>query len=230
MTRNYKTIQYYMEGRVWFWKRLTRQGAYLFVWSVHIWPKTGWILLKQWDSWPSKWASFARIDFVFMKRAVRYSVAQIGNHTSKSEASIQSVTALNVGENSWTDWLEAEQRICDIFGYKNKFETKISVSRRRRIAKLWVRSQLLCQNYNSIANCKIDILRTMDPTLHYKMNARQPMMDLSQRLQIRRHQQRNRNRNRQLSMLIVNIETDAQTEWNQGTVDKFGYFSRWPDH
>ena len=31
-------------------------------------------------------------------------------------------------------------------------------------------------------------------------------------MQIRRHQHRNYNRNRQLSMLIVNIETDAQTE------------------
>ena len=39
-------------------------------------------------------------------------MAQIGNHTSKSEASIQSVTALNVGEteNSLTDRLEAGQQ------------------------------------------------------------------------------------------------------------------------
>ena len=46
-----------------------------------------------------------------MKHTVRYSVAQIGNYTSKSEASIQSGTALNAGEteNSLTDRLEAEQ-------------------------------------------------------------------------------------------------------------------------
>ena len=51
-------------------------------------------------------------EFVPIKRAVRDSVAQIGNHTSKSEASIQSETALNVGEteNSLTDRLEAEQQ------------------------------------------------------------------------------------------------------------------------
>ena len=51
-------------------------------------------------------------EFVPMKRAARDSVAQIENHTSKSEASIQSVTALNVGEtvNSLTDRLEAGQQ------------------------------------------------------------------------------------------------------------------------
>ena len=48
-------------------------------------------------------------EFVPMKRAVRDSVAQIGNHTSKSEALIQSGTALNAGEseNSLMDHLEA---------------------------------------------------------------------------------------------------------------------------
>ena len=35
-----------------------------------------------------------------------------------------------------------------------------------------------------------------------------------------RYLSRNRNRNRQLSV-IANIETDAETEWNQGTLDKF---------
>ena len=42
-----------------------------------------------------------------VKRSVRDLVAQIGNHTSKSEASIQSETALNAGEtkNSLTERL-----------------------------------------------------------------------------------------------------------------------------
>ena len=40
------------------------------------------------------------------------SITQIASHTSKSEASIQSVTALNIGEteNSLTDQLEASQQ------------------------------------------------------------------------------------------------------------------------
>ena len=48
-----------------------------------------------------------------MKRAARDSVAQIANHTSKSEASTQSVTALSGGEteNSLTDRLEAGQQM-----------------------------------------------------------------------------------------------------------------------
>ena len=52
-----------------------------------------------------------QIEIIPMKRVVRDSVAQIGNHTSKSEASIQSRTALNAGEteNYLTDRLEAEQ-------------------------------------------------------------------------------------------------------------------------
>ena len=50
-------------------------------------------------------SELCEFEFVPMKRAVRDSVAQIGNHTSKSEASIQCVRALNVGEteNSLTD-------------------------------------------------------------------------------------------------------------------------------
>ena len=48
-------------------------------------------------------------EWVPMKRAVWDSVAQIGNHTSKSEASTQKVTTLNVREteNSLSDRLEA---------------------------------------------------------------------------------------------------------------------------
>ena len=51
-------------------------------------------------------------EFVPMKRAARDSVAQIGNHTSRSEASIQSETALNAGETeaSSTDQLGARRR------------------------------------------------------------------------------------------------------------------------
>ena len=47
-----------------------------------------------------------------MKLAVRDSVAQIGNTTSKSEASIQRRTALNAGEteSSVTDQLRARQQ------------------------------------------------------------------------------------------------------------------------
>ena len=87
------------------------------------WPKTGWNLPKQRNFWPVVQPMSEPCEFEF--------VAQIGNHTSKSEASIQSETALNAGEteNSLTDRLEAE-KICETFGYKNKFQTKTSVSRR----------------------------------------------------------------------------------------------------
>ena len=108
------------------------------------WIKTGWILLKQRNVWPVVQPMSEPCEFVFVPRklAVRDSVTQIGNNTSKSEASIQSVTALSAGgmENSLTDRLEAVQprehktyaRLC---GYGNKFETKMSVSRRKRSAR-----------------------------------------------------------------------------------------------
>ena len=84
-----------------------------------------------------------------MKRAVRDSLTPMRNHTSKSEASIQSVTALNVGEteNSSTDGLEAGY---DTFGYENKFETKASVSRKRRIAQMLERSRSKLQYCNVV--------------------------------------------------------------------------------
>ena len=77
-------------------------------------PKTGWILLKQPNIWPVVWPMSKLCEFVCvpMKHAARDSVAQIGNHTSKSEASIQSGTALNPGEteNSVTDHMEARRQ------------------------------------------------------------------------------------------------------------------------
>ena len=64
---------------------------------------------------------------------------QIGNNSSKSEASIQSRTALNDGEmeNLVTDQFGSStakrtQRFAKISGYRNKFETKMSLTERKR--------------------------------------------------------------------------------------------------
>ena len=78
---------------------MTRQGAdLLFGPSMN---QDRLDLPKQRNIWPVVWPMSERGEFVFvpMKRAVRDSVAQIGNHTSKSEASIHSGTALNAGES-----------------------------------------------------------------------------------------------------------------------------------
>ena len=85
-------------------------------------------------------------------------MTQIGNHTSKSEASLQSVTALNVGEtvNSLTDQLEArhqrEHRDVRYFWIQEQVRDEDFTVSRRRIAQMLERSH-----------------KTMDPTLHYKM-------------------------------------------------------------
>ena len=96
------------------------------------------------NMWPVVKPMNRPCEFVFVPRnlTVRDSVTQVGNHTSKSEASIPSRTALNAGEteNSVTDQWEAvqqrEHRYARLSGYRNKFETKMSVSRRRRIARI----------------------------------------------------------------------------------------------
>ena len=51
----------------------------------------------------------------------------------------------------------------DTFGYKNKFETKTSVSRRRRIAQMWKRSQSLLQYCNGVQIARLVFYRPWIP-------------------------------------------------------------------
>ena len=85
-------------------------------------------------------------EFVLVPRkvAVRDPVMQIGNNTSKSEASIQSRTALNAGEmenfgggSIGSSTAKRTQRYARLSGYRNKFETKMSVSRKKRSARMY---------------------------------------------------------------------------------------------
>ena len=62
----------------------------------------------------------------------------------------------------------------------------------------------------------------MDPTLHNKMRADEPMTDLVKRI----GEEDQEHRNRQLSTLIVSIETDVQAKLNQWMVERFECFSR----
>ena len=109
------------------------------------------------------------------KRAVRDSVAQIGNHTSKSEASIQSVAAFNVGEteNSLTDRLEARQQrehkdLRYFWVQEQVREEDFSIKKEKNCAsagkKPIVASVLQC-----CSNCKIGIF--------YKHGSHTPLQD-----------------------------------------------------
>ena len=51
------------------------------------------------------------------------------------------------------------------FGFQNKFKTKTSVSRKKRIA------QSLLQYCNVIQIARLVFYKAMEPTLHYKMKA-----------------------------------------------------------
>ena len=185
-----------------------------------------------------------------MKLTVRDSVTQVGNHTSKSEASIQSRTALNAGEteSSVTDQMEAGQRR-EYKDTRDFLDTR--TSSRRRCQYQEGEELRKCCNKADRCFCTTTLFKSQDwySTGHGSRTPLQddgdkPMKDLAQSLQTwyvhtqtwyehtvaslcahkdalicaetlveLRNRNRNipRNGNRQLSALIVNIETDAQT-------------------
>ena len=146
-------------------------------------------------------------EFVPRKRAVRDSVAQIGNHTSKSEASIQCETALNAGVmwNSSTDLFEArhqrEHKRCTILWIPEQVQDEdFSIKKEKNCA-------ICC------SNCKICSLQDhgshtplqdkfsspeMDVVTGLQTRC-EPMMDLAPRLETLVQKQK------QKSVLIVNI-------------------------
>ena len=118
-----------------------------------------------------------------------------------------------------------------VLGCKNEFKTKTSVSgkcEQRRTAQILERSQSLLQYYNNTPSLQ-DWYST-DRGSHtpvqdegdeaYDGSGEGTAAPISW---TRSHE----HRNRQLSALIMNIETDAQAEWNQWTVDELEHFSRW---
>ena len=157
--------------------------------------KTGWILPKQRNIWPvvQPISEPCEFEFVPRKRAVRDVVAEIGN-TSKSEASVQSETALNAGETEhvrrvgWKQDIKGNTKMYDTFGYQNKFKTKTSVPRRKRIAQILDRCKSLLQHCDVVQIARFVFYKTMDPTLHYKMKADEACDGSGERLQFRRTQ------------------------------------------
>ena len=132
-------------------------------------------------------------ELVLTKRAVRDSVAQIGNHTSKSEASTQSVTALNVGEkeNSLTDRLKAGQQTkhkdMQYFWRQEQVRDEdFSIKKRKNCANVGTKpifASVLQQH------CKLQDWYSTDHGSHTPLQdgGDEPMMDLAPRLQTRRH-------------------------------------------
>ena len=130
-------------------------------------------------------------EFVTMKRAARDSVAQIGNHPSKSAASIQSVTALNVGgtENSLTDRLEAGQLM------EHKDMRHFWIQEQVRDEDFSIKKEKNCANFGTKPifasvqqqHCKLKDKYTTDDGSHTPLqdDGDEPMMDLAPRLQPR---------------------------------------------
>ena len=104
---------------------------------------------------------------------------------------------------NWKQYIKGNTKMHGTFGYRNKFRTKTSVSRKKRFAQILDRGQALLQYCKVIQIASLVFYKAMDPTLHYKMKADEVYDGPGDK---------NRSRNRQLSTLIVNIETDAQTE------------------
>ena len=174
--------------------------------------------------WSSQWASFVNSN-VPRKRAVRDLVAQIWNHTWKSEAPIQSETTLNAGDtkNYSTDQLEARHQgekelrkywkdanhcFCAVMLFKSPdwYYTRPWIPHstwKWRLTKLVM---------NLVKGCSLDAHRGLDMCTEIRCR----LGDTSTETETD-----TRNRNRQPSVLIVNVETDAQTELNQGKVERF---------
>ena len=173
-------------------------------------------------------------------------MTQIGNNISESEASIQSRTALNAGEmeNSVTDQLGSRtakgiQRYARLSGYKNKFETKMSVSRRSRIAQNVATKPIATYVLQYCSNRKIGILQAMYPHTPLQDDGDKPIDGIWRRVcrlgcvhtqtwyehtvgfdmlhrdprGTQEHKQETedmpRNGSRQLPVMIVNIETEC---------------------
>ena len=121
-----------------------------------------------------------------MKLTVRDSVAQIGTHTSKSEASIQSGTALNAGEtdNSLTDRLEAEQqrntKMYETLDTRTSSRRRLQYQEGEELRKCWKEAN---RCFSTAMLFKLQ--ETMDPTLHYTMKADEAYDGSGERLQPR---------------------------------------------
>ena len=72
---------------------------------------------------------------------------------------------------NWKQDIKGHTKMYDTFGYWNKFKTKTSVSRRKRIAPILERGQSLLQYCNVVQIAKLVVYKSMDPTLYYKMKA-----------------------------------------------------------
>ena len=186
-------------------------------------------------------------DFVLMKRAVRDSVAQIGNHTSKSEASIQSETALNAGETetSLTDRLEAEQQrehkdIARLLDTRTSSRRRLQYQEGQELRKYWKYAN---HCYSTAMLLKLQDWYSTDSTLHYKMKADEAYDGSGEGLQPRYTEIRCR-----LGDTGTETGTGTETEtdscqcwsWTSRRVHKLseakerwtslGHFSRWTDH
>ena len=177
-------------------------------------------------------------EFVPRKRAVRDLVAQIGNHTSKSEASIQSETALNAGEteNLVTDQIEARHQR-EHKDVRYSWATRTSSRRRLQfqegteLRKYWrdanhcfstailFKLQDWCSTRpwiphstarRRLTKLVMDLVKGCSPDAHRGLDTCTETIDMYTEIRCRFGD--TRNRKRQLSVLIVNIETDAQTE------------------
>ena len=179
-------------------------------------------------------------------RARRDLVAQIGNHTVKSGSTLQSLTACSVGDAEIYAVVKGGQVGLSLRSmYKNlgipmkieiQSDSSTSHSLTARLGRtkhidtryFWIQERVqdgdlsikkVLSTTTTLQVCRIGILLTMDPTLHYKMKVMKLMLDLVKGLQPRFRQRpdvitrrQREHRNIQLSTLIVNIEADVQAE------------------
>ena len=188
------------------------------------------------------------------------SVMLIGNNTSKSEASIQRVTALNAGgmENLATDQLEAVQQrehrdtrdfLCNGTSSRRRCQYQ-EENKRANIATIRRTKPIVAFCYNIVRKLQDWCSTSHGNHTPLQDDGNKPMMDLAQSLQTwcARADEEELTVAQRPSWYSdtypgTETETDScqrwswtsrrmcKAEWNQGTVDDFWVtFSRWTDH
>ena len=147
------------------------------------WRKPKVALRKRRQKHVDKTTVFVDVDFAghpVSRKSTTGLVAQIGNHTVKSGSTLQSLTTLSVGQAEFYAVVKGAQvglSLTSREGMKIEIQSGSSTAnsltdRFEELRICWNEASLCFSTTTTLQVCRIGILLTMDPTLHYKMKAR----------------------------------------------------------
>ena len=159
-------------------------------------------------------------EFAPMKRAVRDPVAQIGNHTSKSEASIQSGTALNAGEteNSLDGSIgsrtaKGTQRYARLLDTRTSSRWRPQYQGREELRKCWKEANR-CLSTAMLFKLQHWYLQDHGSHTPLQDEGEEPMMGLASSLQTRYEhtQKQKQNQKQKQKQTVVSVDREHRDE------------------